>query len=60
MHSQYVGVCNDLPSKNLFKNKITIIKKMLLKLTMVGYCSQDNIIYKCRPNKLHDHSSNRE
>ena len=35
----------------------TILKKGLPMLTMVGGCSQDNIIYKC--TKLHDHSSNR-
>ena len=71
MHSQYVGVCNDLPSKNLVNQKnytfltkkkinfFTIIKKnMSSMLTMVGHCRQDNIIYKC--TKLHDHNSNKK
>ena len=44
--------------KNIY-NSFTIIKKiMLLMLTMVGGCSQDNIIYKC--TMLHDHSSIRK
>ena len=71
MHSQYVGVCNDLPSKNLvnqIKNytfltkrktkKNILIKKSITLLCLQGHCIQDNIIYKC--TKLHDHSSIRK
>ena len=40
--------------KNIFYNYEKNVSPML---TMIGYCRQDNIIYKC--TKLHDHSSNR-
>ena len=59
MHSYYVGVCNDLLSKNLDNKKntyflqqkkinfFTIVKNNMSPiLTMVGHCRQGNIIYK--------------